>query len=328
MNIEQSKVSVIVPIYNSARHLSRCIESIMRQTYQDLEIILINDGSTDETDSICQAFQRTDPRIVYMKQENSGVSEARNAGINVATGKYVTFVDSDDYIEAELVQLLYELVKENKSHIGIAALHSINEAADFTIDIKIDNIDQIMFLCDHYLIFGPTQKLYDLEIIRQNGVCFPKEISYGEDLLFNIDYLYHVQKISFINRVLYHYNRENQNSLSNKKRWDLFSNDMSLNMKLNEWFLDNNLQCYRSKKYIANRVFDTAYNGICLTHEKDSPWNLFELSGYIRRIVNNKDVCLSYEYADVKNYAKWIVDSMKNKRVLLLELAAVIKRLI
>ena len=108
-------ISVIVPVYNAEKYLQKCLDSILEQTYQNLEIIIINDGSTDNSGQICQEYEKQDDRIIYIEKENSGVSDTRNAGLDRMTGTYVTFVDSDDWVEPNYIKFLYEKVIDHKA---------------------------------------------------------------------------------------------------------------------------------------------------------------------------------------------------------------------
>ena len=110
---EKRLISVIVPVYNAEKTLRRCVDSLLSQDFPDAEIILINDGSTDASDELCRGYQAADARIVYRKKENGGVSSARNAGLDLATGTYITFVDSDDYVEPDYFQTILELIEQS-----------------------------------------------------------------------------------------------------------------------------------------------------------------------------------------------------------------------
>ena len=103
-----AKVSVIIPVYNAEQYLKRCLDSVLAQTYQDFEIICIDDGSTDNSGAICDEYAKKDSRIRILRKENGGVSSARNAGLNIAEGEYITFIDSDDYVDTDYMQTLYE----------------------------------------------------------------------------------------------------------------------------------------------------------------------------------------------------------------------------
>lgn len=111
-------ISVIVPVYNVKNYLKQCVQSIVGQTYKNLEIILIDDGSTDGSGELCDILKKTDERIKVIHEENSGLSEARNTGLNAARGKYIGFVDSDDYIEPNMYDILIKLCKKNKTSVA------------------------------------------------------------------------------------------------------------------------------------------------------------------------------------------------------------------
>ncbi|MBZ9536856.1 glycosyltransferase [Cytobacillus oceanisediminis] len=113
-----SKISIIVPVYNVANYIDRCVTSLIKQTYNNLEIILINDGSTDASGDICDRYSETDSRIIVIHKENGGLSDARNKGLDIASGEYIAFVDSDDYINKEMYSLLYESLTESNSDIS------------------------------------------------------------------------------------------------------------------------------------------------------------------------------------------------------------------
>ena len=121
----KDKISIIVPIYNVSYYLDNCIESITKQTYSNLEIILVNDGSTDNSNDICQKWEKIDKRITYINQKNSGVSVARNNGIKKATGKYISFVDGDDYLEINFIKTLYNFTVKNNVDVSICDYYLI-----------------------------------------------------------------------------------------------------------------------------------------------------------------------------------------------------------
>ena len=112
-------ISIIVPVYNAEKYLQKCLDSILEQTYQNLEIIIVNDGSTDNSGQICHEYEQKDSRIIYMEKENGGVSDTRNTGLDRMTGSYVTFVDSDDWLEPNYVQFLYEKLIEHQADIVV-----------------------------------------------------------------------------------------------------------------------------------------------------------------------------------------------------------------
>ena len=175
--------SIIVPVYKTEQYLEKCIQSILEQNYNNFELILVDDGSPDRCPQICDAYQKRDDRIKVFHKTNGGVSSARNLGLKVATGKYIWFVDSDDYIEKFSLQQLYENQKEQLADMYIFNNGSIHELSSADIN---DFFKKYYFT---YVVgFGPWNKIYKREIIMSNSLCFDTEETIGEDLLFNIDY--------------------------------------------------------------------------------------------------------------------------------------------
>ena len=129
-------VSVVVPIYNMARYLPRCVDSVLEQSYKNLQIILVNDGSTDESLVICEEYARRDSRVEIINKKNGGLSDARNAGILSAKGEYIAFVDSDDYVHHQYIENMYLCIKRDNSDICICDLHSVNEGEEDLADIS------------------------------------------------------------------------------------------------------------------------------------------------------------------------------------------------
>ena len=121
------RISVIVPIYNTEKYLARCIESILCQTYTNLEIILVDDGSTDKSGDICDFYARKDNRVKVVHKENGGAAAARNFALNMVTGQYIGFVDSDDYTDIEMYQKLYEKAKQENADIVVCGYYGVQE---------------------------------------------------------------------------------------------------------------------------------------------------------------------------------------------------------
>ena len=126
-------VSIIVPVFNVEKYLRQCLDSILGQTFNQFEVIIVNDGSTDNSGAICQEYEARDNRIVYLEKENEGVSEARNLGLDFATSEYIIFIDSDDWIEPTYVEVLYEKIEEYQADIVFENYTSFNdEDSNFT----------------------------------------------------------------------------------------------------------------------------------------------------------------------------------------------------
>ncbi len=216
-------ISAIVPIYNSEKYLEACIDSILAQTFTDFELILIDDGSTDSSGIICDRYAQKDNRVVVIHKENAGVSAARNDGINLAKGEYITFVDSDDTLEENFLENAYEKIGENDLYIsGIKMITFNNSLVDsvVTYGIKESRVLSVVELLEtltkefpEICISGPCCKLYKKEIINMNDISFDVSLTCGEDTCFNIDYLSKIDFIYFDKNSYYNYYRINENSL-------------------------------------------------------------------------------------------------------------------
>ncbi|MCR5636950.1 MAG: glycosyltransferase [Clostridiales bacterium] len=226
-------ISVIVPVYNAEKTLEYCIRSILEQTFEDFELLLIDDGSKDRSAEICDAFAEKDNRITVIRKENGGVSSARNTGIKNASGKYICFADSDDYISNKYLQALIDAKNKysNSDNIwcGFQTVDGydnprINHTAIFddNVPVSVLSRDRIMTIHEKWLDSGPYCKLYSKSIIEDNNLLFPQDLSLGEDLVFNFEYLDRTNgKIVIINQPLYNYVFCN-GSLSNRYYSNMF----------------------------------------------------------------------------------------------------------
>jgi len=243
-------VSIIVPIYNSEKYLDKCIYSISNQTYDNLEIILIDDGSTDGSIKILEKWREIDDRIKIVTQKNSGVAKARNKGLEISKGRYICFFDSDDWIEEDMIyQMQYEISIRN------ADLAYCNFLYEYTHSSKIGIIDEDKKIMErkwkdteiyfHYLSPNSssgiiTNKMYCAEIIKKNKLKFIDSSKIGgEDSLFNLCYFASVRESVFINKGLYHY-IQIENSQIHKNRPEMIRDYVNLIDELNNYIKKNN----------------------------------------------------------------------------------------
>lgn len=322
----QRSVSVIVPIYNSKNYLKKCVLSILNQTYTNIEVILIDDGSSDGSSKICDDFAKQDHRVKVIHIPNGGVSNARNVGIQHATGEYIALVDSDDYIDKEFLEVHVKGIQKNSSDLCVSALNTEHLGRSFEIHIAPDYEEELLFLFQSFLLFGPMVKLYRSEFIRKHQISFPKGISYGEDLLFNLDYLSVIDRICYINQCGYHYVLDNTESLSRKVRWNMFDNEMMLHQRLMDWLKEKHLWTESFQKYMADRIFDTSYNALMLFYRSDCTASVKESYSQIKRIVEDPLLHVLLPLADTGGYAKWAIKGLENRKAILLTTLAMTKR--
>lgn len=207
-------ISVIIPIYNTERLLPKCIESVLAQTLSDIEIILIDDGSTDESGKICDSYACKDKRIHVTHIPNHGVSHARNKGIELSQGKYIHFMDSDDRMEPEMLSELYRLILRYHANMSTCGYLIEDENENIIYQIKeeqtyvLNNQDAIssLFHDSYYRYKGNLwDKLYDKKIIDKHQLAFNENIYYNEDRLFIFQYMMHCTSIACTTIPYYHY---------------------------------------------------------------------------------------------------------------------------
>lgn len=211
-------ISIIVPIYNSEKWVGRCIESLINQTYKNIEIILINDGSTDKSAQICKEYAEKDERIVFIDKENEGVSSTRNLGIKKAKGEFLQFVDSDDYIDPQMCEKLVKAITDADMVIcgirvwekGVILREPHLKQGEYILN---ENVGVYFEL--RKINLGPCNKLYRKQKIVKG---FRAGLSLGEDTLFVLDYMRNVKRIAVLSDCLYNVVLDNQNSLNHQPK--------------------------------------------------------------------------------------------------------------
>lgn len=263
---EKRLISVIVPVYNAEKTLRRCVDSLLDQNFPDAEIILINDGSKDASDELCRGYQAADARIVYLKKENGGVSSARNAGLDLATGTYITFVDSDDYVEPDYFQTILELIEQsNPDWIQFSntllrgEARTVRQRASVSFSEQSDCLDEISSMICHKSINGPCDKVYKKSILDRMQLSFLTSIEIGEDWAFNLAYSCSVQTFVGSDRPLYFVCEDRADSLSRKPRADLDE------------------QLHKAIRYAENRIENSSLSGTFKAQLKDAV-SFYELS--------------------------------------------------
>lgn len=316
-------ISVIVPIYNVEKQLKRCINSIINQTYKNIQILLIDDGSKDSSGKICDDFSKYDTRIVVLHQDNVGVSAARNKGIELAKGRYICFIDSDDYIEKNYIEELYQLMRDEKIDLGICDLNykytnkedCWSAVGEKTINLKNVSEEIFLELNEKYLLYGPYNKIFKSSIIKKQKIKFIKEMSYGEDLIFNLSYLQYVKIIKTTNQTRYNYIADIDNSLANKYRADRFKTGKIIFEELYKFFEINGMLSEKSKKYLYGRIFDDAYNNICECVKNQS---CKESLKEIKKILFDQKIKESYAYIDNRKYSANLIKLMHHKKIVII----------
>lgn len=256
----KEKISVIIPIYNVEDYLEQCVESILNQTYTNLEIILVNDGSTDSSGEICDRYKNIDKRIKVIHKENGGLSDARNYGIEASTGDYIAFLDSDDWADKNLYMTLYKNIKKNHADISICNFKKYYSDKDIEKqelnEVKCySNIEALerLYCNDAVIMVVAWNKLYKRKVI--GDLRFPVGKIHEDEYLTPM-IIYNANKISYINNELIYY-RQRENSITNKK-FNIKRLDYLYALEnRNRFFKDNNLDKLHNngvEKYIYSII--------------------------------------------------------------------------
>ena len=227
------KISVIVPVYNVEKYLAQNADSLLRQTWQNLELIFVDDGSPDSSGQICDAYQQKDSRVKVIHKQNEGLGFARNSGLEIAEGDYVAFIDSDDYVDSDMLERLMKPILEDNADTVIGGFQRVNDLGEV---LYLEQYQNRTFrgteVFEKFLpkIFGSDPRkhdafrmsvwngIYSMDLIRKHNIRFPSErVMISEDLLFDFDYYKYAQSVAVIDSVAYCY-RENPTSLTSKYR--------------------------------------------------------------------------------------------------------------
>lgn len=239
------KVSIVLPIYNSQNTLKETILSILNQTYTNLEIIAINDGSTDNSDKICKEIAQKDKRLKYSYRSNKGVSYTRNEAIRKSTGKYIMFIDSDDKYKSDTIEKMvsyienYELVICGYERINLKTNRSVIKKIKKTEFLQ-SNFEEMIKITQKNNLFNQIwNKIYKSQIIKENNILFDESISLGEDFKFVLDYVSKCRKVMFIDDILYSYinGTEGLNQKFRKNKLEIRTKN---SLYLWDYFMKNN----------------------------------------------------------------------------------------
>lgn len=216
-------ISIIVPIYNTEKYLDNCLKSILFSKDKEIEIILLNDGSTDNSEDICFKYKKLDKRIRYIKKENEGCSRTRNLGITLANGKYIWFIDGDDEIEKNSIKELKKFIFNSKTEYDMIVFGI--DRIDLSKKTQKTNVNNS---CKKEYIYAenfpnPVNKLYKKDIIVKNKIKFPENSHMGEDLAFNLKLINYIRETKFLKKNYYKYFlNENSVTFNLEKRIEIF----------------------------------------------------------------------------------------------------------
>lgn len=328
------KLSIILPVYNAEKYLERSIESLRNQTIDDIEIILVNDGSTDKSLNICKKYSEIDERIKLIDKKNEGVSIARNEGINISSSEYITFMDPDDAVDKDMYKNLYFNIMNSKCDITLCNYIVKNKIGEQLNELPFkegiygkDTVTEILLsivgskeLYGESIMGSVWRGIYKKQIIEKYNICFPPNIRPMQDLIFIISYLSKCESV-YINQSAYYYYYTNSNSGITGYKENLLENNEKVYKLIEKIIIESDLTKISSvrliNRYINNMILSTVANEVL----KDNKKNLFDKLKQIKYILHNQSIQNKIKKLDYRNLEirkKFILNCILKERAFLL----------
>lgn len=330
------KISIIVPIFNTSKYLKECVDSILNQTYHNLEVILVDDGSADNSWKICENYEEKDNRVRAFHKENSGVSATRNYGLEKASGDLISFCDSDDIIKQDLYKtLLNKLIETGADRVcgGYAYLYSDNHRL-YCKPRKKDGVykcsDLVKIMIDDgtlsgFLFSGVNNSLFKADILRRNNIKFKEDVKYNEDSLFSFEYAIHSETLYSMQSVpLYLYRQHEASSTKKRPKEKVYD---SLHIAL-ETIVYGNRDLFDYDIQMKRRLVTEALWAILDSVKYDSSRESIRT---IHNLIKSPEVAFNLKFIDYNNlniYKKCFFVMMKLRTPFFLYLAAAITPLL
>lgn len=317
--MNEKLVSVIVPVYNAELFLSKCINSLINQDYKKIEIILVNDGSNDNSKTICDEFSLKDSRITVVHRENKGVSSARNLGLEMCSGDFIMFIDSDDWIELNTISTLmniqdesnYDLIMYGLSREYLELKKTTNQPFNEEI---FENKNQILKALPNFIknekVNSLCNKLYKSEVIKNKQIFFDESLNIAEDALFNYQVFFEINTLYISEQCFYHYTVKDHPSLTkryNPKKYEML---VFVNNYLNKISMQNKVVPELSQAVVHIRL-KNIYSCFLDLFNKDCPLTQKEKKKYIKKVIN-KEKLTSCSQSD-RNINRILVSVLSTK---------------
>ncbi|MCA0757742.1 glycosyltransferase [Paenibacillus sp. N4] len=322
-------VSVIVPIYNAEKWLSGCIDSILRQSFSDFELLLVNDGSADNSGAVCALYAARDRRVRVLHQPNAGAGSAKNAGIDAAAGKYIAFVDADDSIEESFLERLHAAAEEHECEAVVGgfrtrpggkavspgfARHRLLSGQDFILSSPaVHSGNDLCFV---------WRSLYKRSLIVQSGIRFRKELTVGEDTIFNLELYLECERIYAIPDALYNYNVNNPDSLMSSAYLPGLEENLRLQYRLRK-SVSEAYGLMQSKRYRRDMAeyYLKAMLGMLIRNLRSSPCGIrkADLDAILRSDMiaySARELGFAYPCGSLKEYLYFLAVKFKLTNVL------------
>lgn len=311
--MEKVLISVVVPVYNVEQYLNQCLDSIINQTYTNLQIILVDDGSTDNSGKICDNYKERDTRITVYHKKNGGVSSARNKGIDLAKGIYIAFIDADDLVRKNYLEKLY--VYTNRENIDIAfcgyeqrsSCNNVEMVQKHLCPIQTGNILKDftnLYLSDiKMMVTGPSGKLFDLNLIKEANIRFDCDYNWGEDVLFCLEYFSLIDNYITVPEDIYIYINHGRGSAVETYSDKRVQTEIKFLKRFDGWLRAENIQ--KKEEIIALIVTSicNSYMRYCICYKKNSLISQYEFyKDIICNLKHYLEIC-----KNIKSFKRWFI---------------------
>lgn len=330
------QISIIVPIYKVEKYLSRCIDSILKQTFTDFELILVDDGSPDSCGVICDKYAKKDSRIRVIHQKNGGLASARNSGLKIAVGEYIMFCDSDDYVSPNWCQHLISKVKKEHDNMIFGGINVVEISEEVTQTyVRPEESSGDFELADLFLKSLPAyacNNLFYADVLKKNNICFPTSVII-EDLPFNLDYLRYMTKLTYAGFADYFYVQDERETLSRKYYSDGFRKWREKYQAIQKFIVDKIEDDKQEsvREAVANNYTYRFFFALNATFDKRNEWNILRKLHYNSNVVKSSEFQHCLQYADVSKENRLYIYWLKHKNYYfahLIQLGAKLKRML
>ena len=305
------KISIIMPVYNVKDYVSKAIVSIQRQTFSNWEFLIVDDGSLDNSGKICDDYAKKDPRIHVIHKKNGGAPSARNFALNFATGKYLYFIDADDWVEPVMLQNMYQLAEKNNSQLVIAGFYIDTYYSDTEKFTQKQSVKSMSFLTqnafrenayllfDKNLLYTPWNKLYLADYIRNKKIYFPD--TFWDDFPFNLAVIRDVERVCVTSQCYYHFIRKRIESETARYRSDMYQKREDEH----KWMLDLyhywNVQDEASQEFLARRYIERIVGCVENVTNPDCKLQKAEKKAVINQMIHSSHAICAVKIARPKS---------------------------
>lgn len=307
-----NNLSIVIPTYNNCNLLCRCIDSVLNQTYPYIEIIVVDDGSTDDTKNIVKKYNKLS-NFKYIYQNNSGVSAARNRGIKESNCEYIMFLDSDDFYDKDYCEKMINSIVNNNSDMCVSGINYIKNN-NFFVDFyktnkSFDKINIINFISDNicnYLLYPVWNKIYKVKLL--SNISFNKNLKIGEDFVFNLEYIKNCKNISYVANNFYNYVMSDVNTTSQMKKYNTIisiKNEIKYSQKIDEYLI---MLGFNEKLLEKRRKwnYSLSYNKVCNNiFAANNPYTKQERKNILKKL--RKSLIGKYARKNYKNKIVFIL---------------------